>query len=39
MMTLMDKSRIIELHIKGNSNRKIAREMGISRVTVNKYVN
>ena len=38
MMTLMDKSRIIELHIKGSSNRKIAREMGISRVTVNKYV-
>ena len=38
MMTLMDKSRIIGLHIKGKKNRQIAREMGISRTTVNKYV-
>lgn len=38
MMTLMDKSLIIGLHIQGKSNRQIAREMGVSRTTVGKYV-
>lgn len=38
MISLQDKSRIIGLHVKGRSNRSIARELGFSRDTVNKYV-
>jgi len=38
MISLQEKSQIIGLHIKGKSNRKIAKELGLSRDTVNKYV-
>lgn len=38
MMTLMDKSQMIKLHIQGKSNREIAGIMKVSRTTVNKYV-
>ena len=35
----MDKAAVIKLHQKCYSNRKIAKELSISRRTVNKYVN
>ena len=38
MISLQEKSQIIGLHIKGKSNRRIAKELGLSRDTVNKYV-
>lgn len=38
MITLMDKSAIISMHIRGESNRKIAKTLGICRNTVNAYV-
>lgn len=38
MISLQDKSKIIGMHVKGKSNRQIARELGFSRDTVNKYV-
>lgn len=38
MVNLQEKSKIIGKHIKGESNRRIARELGMSRDTVNKYV-
>ncbi len=38
MMTLLDKSRMISLHIEGRSNREIGRIMHVSRNTVGKYV-
>ena len=38
MITLMDKSAIIGMHIRGESNRKIAKMLGICRNTVNAYV-
>jgi transposase len=39
MITLMDKYTIIKLKEKGQSNRQIARQLGINRKTVNKYWN
>lgn len=38
MMSLMDKSQMITLHIQGKSNREIAEIMKVSRNTVNKYI-
>lgn len=38
MMSLMDKSQMITLHIQGKSNREIADIMNVSRNTVNKYI-
>ena len=38
MMTLLDKSQMIRLHIQGKSNREIGRAMGVSRNTVGKYI-
>lgn len=38
MMTLLDKSQMIRLHIQGMSNREIGRTMGVSRNTVGKYI-
>ena len=38
MLLLMDKAAIIKLHNEGRSNRWIAKELNISRSTVNKYV-
>ena len=38
MIGLKEKSRIIGFHIKGKSNRWIAKELGIDRGTVGKYV-
>lgn len=38
MMTLLDKTQMIRLHIQGKSNREIGRIMKVSRNTVGKYV-
>lgn len=38
MMTLLDKPRLIRLHIQGKSNREIGRIMHVSRNTVGKYM-
>lgn len=38
MMTLLDKSQMIRLHLQGKSNREIGRIMHISRNTVGKYI-
>ena len=38
MIGLKEKSQIIGFHIKGKSNRWIAKELGIDRGTVGKYV-
>ena len=38
MMTLLDKTQMIRLHIQGKSNREIGRIMHVSRNTVNKYL-
>lgn len=38
MLTLMDKAAVIRLHNEGNSNRKIAKMLSLSRTTVNKYL-
>jgi len=38
MMTFMDKSQIIQMHIKGMKNVDIANALGIHRNTVGKYV-
>lgn len=34
----MDKAAIIRLHVEGKSNRWIAKELNLSRSTINKYV-
>ncbi|NLM18960.1 MAG: helix-turn-helix domain-containing protein, partial [Clostridiaceae bacterium] len=34
----MDKNQIIVDHRNGKSNRTIAKELGVSKNTVNKYV-
>lgn len=39
MITLTQKQKIILKHIEGTSNRNIAKELSISKDTVNKYVN
>ncbi|MEQ8156853.1 MAG: helix-turn-helix domain-containing protein [Clostridiaceae bacterium] len=39
MITLLQKQNIILKHIEGMTNRAIAREMHMSKDTVNKYVN
>ncbi|MDD2373217.1 MAG: helix-turn-helix domain containing protein [Syntrophomonadaceae bacterium] len=38
MVTLKQKQRIILKHLEGMSNRSIARELHMSKDTVNKYV-
>lgn len=38
MKTLMDKAKILGLYNAGTSKRKIAKQLGISRRTVDKYV-
>lgn len=38
MITLADKMKVIQMHLTGHSNRKIARELGVNRKTVGKYV-
>lgn len=38
MITLKNKQEIIKLYIRGDSKRKIARELGFSRNTVSKYI-
>ena len=38
MMTLLDKSQMIRLHLQGKSNREIGRIMKVSRNTVGKYI-
>lgn len=38
MCSLVDKQKIIIEHCAGKTNRKIAKEMGLNRKTVNKYV-
>ena len=38
MITLADKMKVIQMHLTGYSNRKIARELGVNRKTVGKYV-
>lgn len=38
MVTLKQKHRIILKHLEGMSNRSIARELHMSKDTVNKYV-
>ena len=38
MITLKDKLTIIQMHLRGISNRKIAKTLGIDKKTVNKYV-
>jgi transposase/biotin operon repressor len=35
----MDKLTIIQMHLEGKSNRKIAKSLGLNRKTVNKYIN
>ena len=37
MITLKDKLTIIQMHLRGISNRKIAKTLGIDKKTVNKY--
>ena len=39
MKNLLEKSAIIELKLKGMSNRRVARTLGIDKKTVNKYWN
>ncbi len=39
MVTLDKKMLIIQQHLTGKSNRGIARDLGLDRKTVNKYVN
>ena len=39
MKNLLEKSAIIELKLKGMSNRGVARTLGIDKKTVNKYWN
>lgn len=38
MITMKEKIQIIKLHMQEISNRKIAKELGIDKKTVNKYV-
>ena len=38
MIDLIKKQRIILKHIDGVSNRQIAKEIGVDKNTVNKYV-
>ena len=38
MMTLLDKARIIGMHLRGMANIEIAENLGIHRNTVGKYV-
>ena len=38
MITMIDKHKIITLHNKGMSQRKIADDLGISRNTVASYI-
>lgn len=38
MMTLLDKARIIDMHLRGMKNTEIAEDLGIHRNTVGKYV-
>ena len=38
MIGQMDKLEIISRHLSGQSNRRIARELGLNRKTVNKYI-
>ncbi len=38
MITMMEKLEIITLHLKNQSNRSIAKALGIDKKTVNKYV-
>lgn len=38
MVTLMDKTKIIEMHLRGMSNVEVAAKLGIHRNTVAKYV-
>jgi transposase len=39
VIKLIEKQEIISMHIKSISNRKIALKLGVSKDTVNKYVN
>ena len=39
MVTFMDKNKILELKLKGKSNRAVAKETGFDRKTVAKYWN
>ena len=38
MVNLTDKMRIVQMHLSGKSNRRIAAELGLNRKTVDKYV-
>ena len=38
MIGQMDKLEIISRHLSGQLNRCIARELGLDRKTVNKYI-
>lgn len=38
MIKLVDKMQIIQKHLAGQSNRQIAKEVGLNRKTVDKYV-
>lgn len=38
MMKLLDKAKIIDMHLRGMTNKEIAEELGIHRNTVGKYV-
>lgn len=38
MISIIDKNKIIVMHGKGISNRQIARELGVSKNTVNSYI-
>jgi transposase len=39
MIKMIEKQQIIFMHISTISNRKIAAKLGLSKDTVNKYVN
>lgn len=38
MIKLASKMKVVQMHLRGDSNRKIARELGMDRKTVGKYV-
>ena len=38
MVSLVDKAKIVRLHLEGRTSRQIADEVGVCRNTVDKYV-